>query len=53
MKAKRIEKYSFTAGDRLLLDTNVWLFLYCPHCDPVSVKSFIRRRCERNSFSQK
>lgn len=34
MKAQRIEKYSFTAGDRLLLDTNIWLFLYCPHCDP-------------------
>jgi predicted nucleic acid-binding protein len=34
MKAQRIEKYSFTAADRLLLDTNIWLFLYCPYCDP-------------------
>jgi predicted nucleic acid-binding protein len=34
MKAQRIEKHSFTANDRLLLDTNIWLFLYCPYCDP-------------------
>ena len=34
MKPQRIERYAFTANDRLLLDTNIWLFLYCPHGDP-------------------
>ena len=34
MKAQRIEKYSFTANDKLLLDTNISLFIYCPYCDP-------------------
>lgn len=34
MKAQRIEHYAFTAGDGLLLDANIWLFLYCPHGDP-------------------
>ena len=34
MKAQRIEHYGFTARDGLLLDANIWLFLYCPHGDP-------------------
>lgn len=28
--SENIEKYNFKAGDRLFLDTNVWLFLNCP-----------------------
>ena len=34
MKPQRIEKYTFSAKDDLLLDANIWLFLYCPHGDP-------------------
>ena len=34
MKPQRIEKYAFSAKDDLLLDANIWLFLYCPHGDP-------------------
>ena len=34
MKAERIEHYAFKASDGLLLDANIWLFLYCPHGDP-------------------
>lgn len=34
MKAQRIEKYAFAAKDSLLLDTNIWIFLYCPHGEP-------------------
>src|SRR5580765_1890099 len=33
MKAQRIEKYSFSTKDCLLLDANIWIFLYCPHGD--------------------
>lgn len=34
MKPQRIEHYTFTARDGLMLDANIWLFLYCPHGDP-------------------
>jgi predicted nucleic acid-binding protein len=34
MKPQRIEHYTFKASDGLLLDANIWLFLYCPHGDP-------------------
>jgi predicted nucleic acid-binding protein len=40
MTAQRIETYSFTANDRLLLDTNIWLFLYCPHCVPNTYSAY-------------
>lgn len=36
MKPRRIENYAFAAGDSLLLDANIWLFLYCPHGDPAA-----------------
>lgn len=34
MGVARIENYCFASNDRLLLDANVWLFLYCPHGNP-------------------
>jgi predicted nucleic acid-binding protein len=34
MKPQRIERFGFSANDNLLLDANIWLFLYCPHGDP-------------------
>ncbi len=34
MRPGRIENYTFAARDTLLLDANIWLFLYCPHGDP-------------------
>lgn len=36
MKPRRIENYTFTPEDNLLLDANVWLFLFCPHGDPAA-----------------
>jgi predicted nucleic acid-binding protein len=40
MKAEKIQTYSFTGEDRLLLDTNIWLFLYCPYCDPATFAEY-------------
>jgi predicted nucleic acid-binding protein len=34
MKPQRVERHTFTATDKLLLDASIWLFLYCPHGDP-------------------
>ena len=53
MKPQRIEKYKFTANDNLLLDANVWLFLYCPHGDPNAYGPRVYSAAFKNIISAK